>query len=114
MKISELFDGIRYVGRAEGDKKTYYVFDGTNGYLVIAPTETGYYMSVVDREVPDVVTHKFKGTSLTAKQLRSRARRPELFSGDFGPLNALYVMVALGRARKLKRRAGKAMIFKIV
>ena len=28
-------------------------------------------------------------------------------------LNALYVMVALGRARKLKKKLGKAMLFRV-
>ena len=40
-------------------------------------------------------------------------RRPDLFDDNFSPLNALYTMVALGRAKKLKKRQGRAMVFKI-
>jgi len=36
-----------------------------------------------------------------------------LFERYFDRLNALYVMVALRKARKLKKRLGKAMVFKI-
>ena len=45
--------------------------------------------------------------------LKESNRRPDLFGAPFASLNALYVMVALGRARKLKQREGKAMVFKI-
>jgi hypothetical protein len=31
----------------------------------------------------------------------------------FVPLNSLYVMVSLGRARKLSKQEGRAMVFKI-
>jgi len=114
MKISELFDGLRYVGQAQGDRKTYHVFDGSSGYLVVAPASVrGFYLSVVMREVPDFVTRRFSGERLTASRLNRMARRADLFTDRFQPLLSLYVMVALGRARKLKRREGKAMVFRI-
>jgi hypothetical protein len=114
MRISDLFKGVRYVGKAEGDRRTYYVFEGDAGYLVAAPNSTGSFnVNVVDGEVPDTVTSAFKGKKLTAARLKRSGRRPDLFGGPFASLQALYVMVALGRARKLKRREGKAMVFKI-
>jgi len=42
-----------------------------------------------------------------------KGRRPDLFGDNFSRLNALYTMVALGRAKKLKQRLGKSMVFKI-
>ena len=114
MKIPDLFKGVRYVGKAEGDRRTYYVFEGDGGFLVVAPNSAGgFNLNVVDREVPDAVTSGFKGKKLTAGRLKRNSRRPDLFGGPFSSLQALYVMVALGRARKLKRREGKAMVFKI-
>jgi hypothetical protein len=50
---------------------------------------------------------------VTTVRLRKDGRRPDLFGSPFAALNALYVMVGLGRARKLKHREGKAMLFKI-
>src|SRR5437868_2306331 len=42
------------------------------------------------------------------------ARRGRPSSPDnFAPLNAFYVMVALGRARKLKKTEGRAMVFQV-
>ena len=114
MRIPDLFKGARYVGKAEGDRRTYYVFESDVGYLVVAPNSAGgFNLNVVDREVPDVVTTGFKGKKLTAGRLKRSSRRPGLFRGPFSSLTALYVMVALGRARKLKQREGKAMVFKI-
>ena len=114
MKIPSLFKGVRYVGKAEGDRRTYYVFESDAGYLVVAPNSAGgCNLNVVAREVPDAVTAGFRGKKLTAGRLKRGSRRPGLFRGPFSSLQALYVMVALGRARKLKQREGKAMVFKI-
>ena len=114
MKIPDLFKDARYMGKAEGDRRTYYVFEGDGGYLVVAPNSAGgFNLNIVDREVPDAVTSGFKGKKLTAGRLKRSSRRPGFFGGPFSSLQALYVMVALGRARKLKRREGKAMVFKI-
>ncbi len=114
MKVSELFSGIRYVGRAEGDRKTYYVFEGHSGYMVVTPSSgSTFNMSVVDSEVPEVVSKAFRKKRVTSVRLKGSNRRPDLFGAPFATLNALYVMVALGRARKLKRREGKAMVFRI-
>ena len=114
MKITQVFTGARYLGRADGDKRTYYVFESEAGYLVVTPnSERSFTTNVVDAEAPDVITRAFKGKRLTTVRLRKSGRRPDLFGSPFTPLNALYVMVALGRARKLKHRDGRAMVFKI-
>ncbi len=113
MKTAELFKDIRYVGQAEGDRKTYYVFEGKNQYLVVGPTRDGYYVNVVDREAPEVITKAFKRKKVTSVLVKRTARRPDLFPGSRESLRTLYVMVALRRARKLKQRQGKAMVFKI-
>ena len=114
MRIPDLFKGVSYVGKAEGDRRTYYVFDSQGGYLIVAPNSTGgFNLNVVNRKVPDAVTSAFKGKKLTAGRLKRSSRRPSLFRGPFSSLQALYVMVALGRAWKLKQREEKAMVFKI-
>lgn len=114
MKISTLFEGVSYVGKAEGDRRTYYVFKSHVGYLVLAPNSTGSFnLNIVDVDAPEVITNAFKGKELTAQRLGRSGRRPDLFGGPFASHNGLYVMVALGRARKLKKREGKAMVFKI-
>ena len=113
MKARELFDDIRYVGEAEGDKNSYSVFATSKGYLVLSPTTDGYYLNLVDAEAPDAISKAFAGKKVTSADVSSSSRRRDLFYNRFAALNGLYVMVALRRARKLKQRQGKAMVFKI-
>ena len=114
MRILNLFTGTRYVGQAQGERKTYYVFEGDAGFLLVAPTSNrGFYVSIIDREAPGVVAKGFKSQKLTAKRLKKSGRRPDLFGRPFAALGTLYVMVALGRATKLKQHEGKSLVFKI-
>jgi len=50
---------------------------------------------------------------VTVSMLKSKRNRSGMFRDYFDRLNALYVMVALGRARKLKKKLGKAMLFRV-
>ncbi len=114
MKISTILQGLHFVGQAEGDRRTYYVFQGQGPYLVASPNvRGGLNVNVVERETPEVLSHRFGGRRVTGKILVEQGRRPDLFGADFAALNALYVMVALGRARKLQRREGRALVFKV-
>jgi len=114
MRVRDVFSDVRYVGQAQGDRRSYSVFESRAGYLVVAPNSArGFYVNIVKAETPQVIQKAFQGRELTAKRLRKSGRRPDLFRPDFAPLNSLYVMVALGRARKLKRHEGKSMVFKI-
>jgi hypothetical protein len=82
--------------------------------LVAAPQAPhSYSVTVIQREASEVISNKFRGAEITVSTLKAKGRRPDLFDRYFDRLNALYVMVALGKARKLKKRLGKAMLFKI-
>jgi hypothetical protein len=113
MKIAGIFEGARYVGQAEGDRKTYSIFQTDDHYLVLGPTESGYYLTLVDRDAPGVITKAFSGKKITSGDVREKAKRPDLFYSSLAALNALYAMVGLGQARKLKQHRGKALQFKI-
>lgn len=113
MRIPELLTNLEFVGRAEGDRRTYYVFKGRSQYLVASANREGLNLNVVESESPEVILKKFGGERVTSKLLSKSGRRPDLFGQSFQRLNSLYVMVALGKARKLKERDGKAMVFKI-
>ena len=114
MKIPTLLQKLPFVGQAEGEKLTYYVFEGNRAFLVVSPNRRGgLYLNVVDQETPDVISRRFSGQQVTGRMLIQKGRRPDLFDDSFSALNALYTMVALGRATKLKQRLGRAMVFKI-
>lgn len=111
MKIPDFFKDVRYVGRARGVRRTYHIFEGSHVYLVVSPnTRGGLNVNPVSRKAPDLISRRFRGRHLTSKRL-AKAGGP--FRAAFAPLNALYVMVALGRARKLAIREGKSMVFSI-
>jgi hypothetical protein len=115
MKMAKLFDGAQYVGEAEGDRLSYYVYRTAEvGYLVVSrSSERSFNMNVVDEDAPEAIAKSFKGQRLTTVRLRKSGKRPELFGTSFSCLNALYVMVALRRAQKLKLREGRAIVFKV-
>jgi len=114
MAVKNLFSGARFIGQAEGEKRIYYIFQGESGYLVATPqSPRNYSVTLVQKEVPDVISRKFKGKQVTVNMLKPKGNRAGLFRDYFDRLNALYVMVALGRARKLKKKLGKAMLFRV-
>jgi hypothetical protein len=114
MAVKNLFSGARFIGQAEGDRRSYYVFQSDSGYLVAtAQSPRNYSVTLVHTEVPDVINRKFKGKQVTVSTLKSHGHRADLFGEYFDRLNALYVMVALGRARKLKKKLGRAMLFRV-
>ncbi len=112
MNIRSLLQELTFQGRAQGLKRTYYVFQGTGDYLVASANgRAGLNITVVGRRVPRALSGKFRGREVTTSLLKRKSGR--LLAEPFAPLNALYVMVALGAARKLKKREGRAMVFKI-
>jgi hypothetical protein len=114
VKIQTLLRGLPFVGLAEGERVTYYVFEGNGAYLVVSENSRGgLNMNVVDQDAPAVISRRFSGRRVTGTTLAQRGRRPDLFRDSFSRLNALYTMVALGRAKKLKQRLGRSMVFKI-
>ncbi|HXY49983.1 MAG TPA: hypothetical protein VEI01_11070 [Terriglobales bacterium] len=114
MAIRTLFNGAKFIGQAKGDRRNYYVFSADDGYLVVAQRSLrNFALTLVQREAPDVITKKFKGKRVTVQTLKSQGHRPDLFGEYFDRLNALYVLVASGRATKLSARSGRAMLFKI-
>ena len=113
MRIPDLLTHLEFVGRAEGDRRTYYVFKGRAQYVVASANREGLNVNVVDGDAPAAILRRFAGKRVTSKLLGRNARRPGMFGESFQRLNSLYVMVALGKAAKLKERDGKAMVFKI-
>ncbi len=114
MNVRSLFRDLRYRGQVKGDRRTYYAFESPSGYLLVSLNrQGGFNVNPVDREAVEVIAKRFRGQRVTRKILVTRARRPDLFGKGFAPLNALYVMAAIGSARKLVEREGRAMVFKI-
>jgi len=114
--IKSQFSGLKYAGKAEGDKRAYHVFEGGDSMLVVSPgrSKRSYNANAVDRRGLDVVSRRFKGRKITSADVMKKAGRRDLFQQRFDALNVLYAMVAMGRAQKLKERDGRSILFKIV
>jgi hypothetical protein len=111
MSIAKLFSNAAYVGKAQGDRRTYHIFRTDAAYLVVSPSPRGgFIVNPVARRLPDAIAARFRGRKVTSKKVKQAGRR---FGDRLPALNALYVMVGLGRARKLAEREGRSMVFKI-
>ena len=114
MNIPRLFADVHFVGKAEGEKLTYYVFEGAENFLVLSPNSRGgFTLNPVNKKAPAVISRRFAGKRVTPQDVAGHSRRQGLFALPFAAHNALYVMVALRQARKLKRKVGRAMNFRI-
>ena len=115
MTIRTEFSGLKYAGRAEGDKRAYHVFEGADSLLVVSAgrSRRSYNANAIDRRGLDVVSRRFRGRKVTSGDVLKKARRRDLFPGRFDALNVLYAMVAMGRAQKLRERDGRSILFKI-
>jgi hypothetical protein len=104
-----MFNSATFVGEAQGERQTYYVFSTETGYMVVArrSEQNNYSLTLVKNDAPRLVGRRFKG-----KRVRVNDLKP-LFAKYFDRLNTLYVMVALGLAKKLKERDGRAMLFRV-
>ena len=108
MTVKHLFSGARFIGEAEGERRTYYVFQGESGYLVATPqSPRNYSVTLVQNEVPEVISRKFKGKQVTVSMLKSKRNQSGMFRDYFDRLNALYVMVALGTREETQEKAGQ-------
>ena len=111
MSIAKLFSNAAYAGKAEGDRRAYHIFQTDAAYLVVSPNPRGgYIVNPVARTLPDAIAGRFRGRKVTSKKLKQAGRR---FGDRLVALNALYVMVGLGRARKMAERDGRSLVFKI-
>ena len=115
--IKSQFSGLKYAGKAEGDKRAYHVFEGRESMLVVSAgrARRSYNANAVDRRGMDVIGRRFRRRKITSGDVMKRAGRRDLFQQRFDALNVLYAMVAMGRAQKLReRRDGRSIVFKIV
>src|SRR5438034_3531028 len=90
MTVKRLFSGARFIGEAEGERRTYYVFQGESGYLVATPqSPRNYSVTLVQDEVPEVISRKFTGKLVTVSMLKSKRNRSGMYRDYFDRLNEI-------------------------
>lgn len=102
---------VRYVGRAEGARRTYHIFECSHAYLVVSPNSCGgLSVNPVTRRAPEIISRRFRERHITSKRL---AKGSDPFRPPSRPSTPSIIMVALGRASKLKIMGGRSMVFSI-
>lgn len=119
MNIRKLQQGLTYRGRVAAVRQTYHVFEAKDYFFVLsfarskARRGSGYF-NVVDQKAVQYVQSRLGGRSgVTAKDVRSAARRTKHISGSLVALNVLYVLVALEQATILRAGEHRQLFFSI-
>jgi hypothetical protein len=100
-------------------RQTYHVFEAKDYFFVLsfarakARKGAGYF-NVVDQKAVHYVQTRLGGRrGVTAKDVRSAARRTKHISGSLVALNILYVLVALEQATILRAGEHRQLFFSI-
>jgi hypothetical protein len=118
VKVREVLAELHYVGEAVGVRQKYYVFQGQQHYLVLSfkkdDDATGNF-NIVEADAVAYVEEKYRGEKgLTSKQLFEESRRTKRFRDRFVALNALYVLVAAGKASVDHRFKPGTLVFNLL
>ena len=100
MKMESMLADLEYLREVNARRKTYFVYRGPKHYLVSSfkSRNAGYFM-VVSRESVDALARRFAGRTVTNPELSANKVIARQFSERFQILNALYALVAEGRAK---------------
>jgi hypothetical protein len=116
MNIRSLAKGLRYCGVAAGKRQTYYVFESAAGYVVMSAARSkraSGYFNLVRRDAVNRIRKSYAGKQdVTAKQLATRSRGAGIGSA-LQALNVLYVLVAIGAAKRDDRYQDTRLHFNI-
>ncbi len=117
MNIRSLAKGLKYCGEATGKRQTYYVFESGKAYVVMSASRTkraSGYFNLVSREAVERIRKSYAGRQdVTARQLAVRSRGPGVRDA-LQALNILYVLVAIGRAKRDDRYQDQRLHFNIL
>ena len=117
MNLRKKLSNLSYIGKVQGKRQTYHVFDGGGGYLIASAARSkpnAGYFNLVEKAVVEYVEKRIAGErGFTSQQLVQRARRTKRIVDSLHALNILYVLVALGKAEIDRKREGPKLYFNI-
>jgi hypothetical protein len=115
MNVKSLVQGLSYVGKADGKRQTYYVFQGKGYFLVMSFSKTKPHagnFNIVEAEAVEYVRSRFAGAkAVTVNDVVAKGKRTRHAPGPLAVLNILYVLAALGHLSVDARRAGPKLYF---
>jgi ABC-type thiamine transport system substrate-binding protein len=115
MNVKRLVQGLSYVGRADGKRQTYHVFQGGEYFFVLSFSRSkpnAGNFNVVKPNAVEYVRTRFAGSNaVTTNDVVARAKRSRHVPNSLAALNILYVLAATGDASVDTRRAGPKLYF---
>lgn len=115
MNHRSFLSGLRYRGRVKSVKRVYHVLEGSQGYVLFSPRpgEYGGNYSIVPTASLSYILKRLGGTkSISTGDAFASCKRSQRFPDRFSVLNAVYVLIALGKAR-ISKRQGRKLFFGI-
>ncbi len=117
VNLRRLTAGLDFRGKVEGQRQTYYVFEGEKFFFICSFSRTkpkAGNFNIVDLDAVRYVERIVEGKrGVTAQDLHRRSRNPRHIGSPLEALNVLYVLVATGRAKIDRRRKGKQLFFNV-
>ncbi len=117
MNLRRLTAGLKFRGKVEGARQTYYVFEGERFFFICSfsrrKPKAGNF-NIVDLDAVRYAERLVAGKrGVTAQELYRRSRNPRHVGSPLEALNILYVLVATGRAKIDHPHTGKQLYFNV-
>lgn len=115
MNVKKLVQGLSHLGKVDGKRQTYYVFQGNGFFLVLSFSKTKRQagnFNIVDSEAVEYVRDRFRGKkAVTSKDVVARSKRSKHARTSLIALNILYVLAAMGDLSVDATRADPKLYF---
>lgn len=117
MDLRKRLTNLTHLGKVQGQRQTYHVFEGGDHYLIASSSRSKLnagYFNLVEKAAVDYVLKRIQGErGMTSQLIVQRARRTKRIADSLHALNILYVLVALGKAKIDRKRQGRQLYFDI-
>ncbi len=117
VNLRRLTAGLDFRGKVEGQRQTYYVFEGEKFFFICSFSRTkrkAGNFNVVEVDAVRYAERLAGGRrGVTAQDLHKRSRNRRHIGSALEALNILYVLVATRRAIIDRRHKGKQLFFNV-
>jgi hypothetical protein len=115
LNLRRLNAGLAFRGTVEGQRQTYYVFEGKQFFFICSfsrrKAKAGNFNIVDLGAIRYAERLLARRRSITAQDLYKRSRNRRHVGSALEALNILYVLVAAGRLRIDRRHKGRQLVF---
>jgi hypothetical protein len=117
MDLRKHLTQLSYLGKVQGQRQTYQVFEGGDRYLIASTSRSkpnAGYFNLVEKSAVDYVLRRVAGErGVTSKAVVQQTKRSKHVVDSLLALNILYVLVALGKANIDRKREGRKLYFNV-